>query len=100
MQIANFFVLAVRKKARPLLYTNMTLTKTPIPSKRLTQAFLGWDRRTVVRSGYFLHNLTESTVLTVLPKNAWVRQSEAMSVLVRVILPIKSGLGFFLTALD
>ena len=31
----NFFVLAVRKKARPLLYTNMTLTKTPIPSKVL-----------------------------------------------------------------
>ena len=37
--IANFFVLAVMKNPKPLLYTNMTPTKTPIASEPLNLAF-------------------------------------------------------------
>ena len=46
--ILNSGRLAVMKNPRPLLYTNMTPTKTPIPSKPLNLAFkpladlLGW----------------------------------------------------------
>ena len=40
------------KKPKALLIGNMTLTKTPIPSKCLTQAFLGLDRQTVRGLGY------------------------------------------------
>ena len=36
MKIANFFVLAVREKPRPLLYTKPYPRRSPIPFKPLT----------------------------------------------------------------
>ena len=52
LQIANFAPKGLAKIPRPLLYTNMTLTKLSIASDGLTQAFLGLDRQTVRGSGY------------------------------------------------
>ena len=54
---------------------------------------MGLDRQTVIRSGYWNHNLTRSTVQTVQPKKAGLRGFKTIDHLIKQSSTYKSGLG-------